>query len=241
MKVVILAGGLGRRLIPSTVVLPKPLMPVGNYPILEILIRTLKKHRLTDITLAVGHLGNLIETYFGKGEKLGVRISYNHEKKPLGTVGALSQIRGLDKTFMVMNGDLLTRLNFSKLISFHKKSGASTTIATQMRKAKIDFGVIESKRRDQVTDYIEKPEMSYQVSMGVYMFEPSALKFIPRGKRLDFPELVKKLLKHKKKVAIYPCREFWLDIGRPEDYARAVEVFPKIRKQLWNKNTSGGK
>ena len=152
----------------------------------------------------------------------------------------MSLIRGLNKTFMVMNGDLLTRLNFSKLISFHKKSGASATIATQMRKAKIDFGVIESKRLV-VTDYIEKPEMSYRVSMGVYMFEPSALKFIPRGKRLDFPELVKKLLKNKKKVAIYPCREFWLDIGRPEDYARAVEVFPKIRKQLWNKNTSGRK
>lgn len=237
MKVVILAGGLGRRLIPSTVVLPKPLMPVGDYPILEILIRTLKKHGLTDITLAVGHLGNLIETYFDNGEKLGVRISYNHEKKPLGTVGALSQIRGLNKTFMVMNGDLLTKLDFPRLISFHKKSAASATIATQMRQAKIDFGVIESKRPNQVTDYIEKPEISYQVSTGIYMFEPSALKFIPRGKRFDFPELVKKLLKNKKKVAIYPCKEFWLDIGRPEDYARAVEIFPKIRKQLWNKKT----
>src|SRR4030067_2127181 len=116
MKVIILAGGVGRRLLPYTVVLPKPLMPVGEHPVLEILILQLKKHRLTDITLAVGHLGNLIETFFGNGRRLGVRIKYSNEDRPLGTVGPLAQIRGLKRTFMVTNGDLLTLLDYSKLI-----------------------------------------------------------------------------------------------------------------------------
>src|SRR3989304_10328565 len=131
MKVVILAGGTGKRLIPYTVVLPKPLMPVGDYPILEVLIRQLKKHKLTDLTIAVGYLGNLIQTFFGDGRRLGVKIKYNREEKPLGTVGALAYINGLDKTFMVMNGDLLTRLNYSKMIDFHKKEKPLTTLDVQ--------------------------------------------------------------------------------------------------------------
>ena len=144
MKVIILAGGIGRRLLPYTVVLPKPLMPVGDYPILEILIRQLKKQRLTDITLAVGHLGNLIESYFGDGSKWGVKIKYQYEDKPLGTVGPLAHIKGLKQTFLVMNGDLLTLLNYSKLINFHKRSKALATIAAQKRSVPIDFGIIKS-------------------------------------------------------------------------------------------------
>lgn len=233
MKIIILAGGKGRRLIPYTVVLPKPLMPVGDCPILEIMIRQLKKHGLTDITLAVGHLGNLIQTFFGDGGGLGVKIKYSYEDRPLGTVGPLARIKGLSRTFMVMNGDLLTLLDYSSLISFHRQAGAIATIATQKRSVQVDFGVIKNNDHNLVTQYIEKPELFYQVSMGVYVFEPEILEYIPRQKKLDFPELVNILLQKKKKVAIYPSKDFWLDIGRPDDYARAVEMFPKIRRKLF--------
>lgn len=233
MKTIILAGGIGRRLLPYTVVLPKPLMPVGDYPVLEILIRQLKKHGLKEITLAVGHLGNLIETYFGSGKKFGVNIKYQYEDKPLGTVGPLAHIRGLNKTFLVMNGDLLTLLNYSKLIEYHRRQKALTTIAAQKRSVQVDFGVIKNNSHHLVTQYIEKPQLFYQVSMGAYVFEPEVLKFIPKNKKLDFPELVNLLLQRRKKVAIFSSSDFWLDIGRPDDYARAMDVFPKIKRRLF--------
>ncbi len=232
MKVIILAGGEGRRLIPYTVVLPKPLMPVGDFPILEILIRQLKKHGLTDLTLAVGYLGNLIQTFFGNGKKLGVRIKYNLETKPLGTVGALAHISGLDKTFMVMNGDLLTTLDYSKMIAFHKKHKPLASIAVQKRSVKVDFGVVKLNHSQELTDYIEKPKLFYQVSMGVYIFEPEVLKYIRKGQKLDFPDLINLLLKKGERVCAYPSEDFWLDIGRPDDYALAVEIFEKSRKKF---------
>src|SRR3972149_5388053 len=203
MKVIILAGGVGRRLLPYTVVLPKPLMPIGEHPVLEILIRQLKKHRLTNITLAVGHLGNLIETFFGNGKEYGVKINYQYEDKPLGTVGPLAHIKGLKQTFLVMNGDLLTLLNYSKLIDYHKKQESIATIAAQKRSVPIDFGIIKNNSHNSVTQYLEKPQLFYQVSMGVYLFEPAVLEFIPKHRKLDFPDLVNILLLKKKKVAIY--------------------------------------
>jgi len=220
-------------LLPYTVSLPKPLIPVGDYPILEILIRRLKKFDLTDMTLAVGHLGNLIESYFGDGSKWGVKIKYQYENKPLGTVGPLARIKGLKQTFLVMNGDLLTLLNYSELIDFHQKSKALATIAAQKRSVPIDFGIIQNNSHNLVTRYIEKPRLFYQVSMGVYLFEPEILKFIPQNEKFDFPQLVNLLLQKRKKVAIYPSSDFWLDIGHPDDYAKAVEVFPRLKKKLF--------
>lgn len=232
MKTVILAGGAGRRLIPYTVVLPKPLMPVGDFPILEVLIRQLKKHHLTDLTIAVGYLGNLIQTFFGDGKKLGVRIKYNIETKPLGTVGALAHISGLHKTFMVMNGDLLTTLDYSKMIAFHKKHKPLASIAVQKRSVKVDFGVVKLNHTQELMRYIEKPNLFYQVSMGVYIFEPQVVKYIRKGQKLDFPDLINLLLKKGERVCAYPSEDFWLDIGRPDDYALAVEIFEKSRKKF---------
>ena len=232
MKTVILAGGTGRRLIPYTVVLPKPLMPVGDFPILEVLIRQLKKHKLTDLTLAIGYLGNLIQTFFGDGKRLGVKIKYNQEDEPLGTVGALAYIPGLNQTFMVMNGDLLTTLNYSKMMAFHKKHRPLATIAVQKRSVKVDFGVVKLNHGRELVDYVEKPNLFYQVSMGVYIFEPGVLKYIPKGKKLDFPDLINLLLKKGEKVSAYPSQDFWLDIGRPDDYALAVEIFEKSKKKF---------
>jgi NDP-sugar pyrophosphorylase family protein len=230
MKVVILAGGKGRRLYPYTVVLPKPLMPIGDFPILEVLLKQLKNCKLTDITIAVGHLGNLIQTYFGDGKKWGVNIAYSFEEKPLGTVGPLALLVGLDKTFMVMNGDLLTTLNYLELIDYHQKQKPMATVAAQKRSVDVDFGVIQRNKDDDMVKYIEKPKLSYTVSMGIYIFEPEILGFIPKGEKFDFPDLMQLLLEKEKKVAIYNSTDFWLDIGRPDDYQKAVEEFEKNRK-----------
>jgi len=231
-KVVILAGGEGRRLNPYTIILPKPLMPVGNVPILEVIINQLKKHKLKDITLALGYLGNLIQTFFGDGEKFGVRIKYSFEEKPLGTMGPLTLIPGLKKTFMVMNGDLLTTLNYTKLINYHLNKKPIATLAVQKREIETDYGVLEYNSNYELTKYQEKPRLPYQVSMGVYIFEPEILDFIPRNKRFDFPELMNLLLKKEEKVLIYPSTDFWLDIGRHEDYRKAIEEFEKIKTQI---------
>ena len=232
MKVVILAGGEGRRLEPYTVVLPKPLLPVGDYPILEIIIRQLKGYDLEVITLAVGYLGNLIKSFFDDGNKWGVKIDYNFEDKPLGTVGCLSNIKGLDKTFLVMNGDLLTLFDFKKFVAYHAKKKNIATIAVTKRELPVDFGVLESNEKNELTKYVEKPDLDYKVSMGIYLFEPEILKYIPKGERLDFPELMNILLKKDEKVSVYESDEFWLDLGRPEDYKKGIEEFEKIKNKL---------
>lgn len=229
---IILAGGKGRRLYPYTVVLPKPLMPVGDFPILEVVLRQLKKCGLTDVTLAVGHLGNLIEAFFGDGSRWGIKISYSLEEEPLGTVGPLTCLNDLDETFMVMNGDLLTTLNYLDLIEYHKSKKALATVAAQERWVDIDFGVIQKNKDETMAKYVEKPRLSYLVSMGIYLFEPEILKVIPKREKFDFPDLMHLLLQEKKKVTIYKSDEFWLDIGRPDDYQKAVEEFEKNRKRF---------
>lgn len=235
MKVVILAGGKGRRLYPYTVVLPKPLMPIGDFPILEVMLKQLKNCNLTDITIAVGHLGNLIQTYFGHGKKLGVNIDYSFEEKPLGTVGPLTRIPGLNETFLMMNGDLLTTLDYMKLIDYHKKQKPIATVAAQKRSVDVDFGIIQRNQDDHMVKYIEKPTLSYTVSMGIYIFEPEILELIPRDTKLDFPDLMQLLLEKEKKVVIYNSNDFWLDIGRPDDYQRAIEEFEKDKERFINK------
>jgi NDP-sugar pyrophosphorylase family protein len=228
MKVIILAGGKGRRLYPYTVVLPKPLMPVGDFPILEVILRQLKRCNLVDVTLAVGHLGNLIQAFFGDGGKWGLNIEYSFEDTPLGTVGPLTRLTDLDKTFLVMNGDLLTTLDYLRLVEYHRKRKAAATVAGQKRWVDIDFGVIQkNKNDDRMLKYIEKPRLSYLVSMGIYVFEPEVIPHIPKGEKFDFPDLMHVLLERDENVSIYDSDDFWLDIGRPDDYQRAVEEFEK--------------
>jgi len=234
MKAVILAGGKGTRLRPYTTAFPKPLMPVGDKPILEIIVRQLKLHGIDEIIMAVGHLAELIMTFFGDGSKFGVRIKYSREDEPLGTAGPLSLIRDeLTETFLVMNGDILTTLNYSDLIDYHRSSGAIATIALNRRNIYIDFGVVKLDENSYITDYIEKPTLKYLVSMGVYVFEPRVLEYIPDRKRFDFPDLVKKLINAGEKVKGYIYDGYWLDIGRPEDYERANAEIDKIYNDLF--------
>jgi NDP-sugar pyrophosphorylase family protein len=232
MKAVILAGGKGARLAPYTVVLPKPLMPVGDRPILEIILRQLRHHGITDVVLAVGYLAELLEAYFGDGRRFGVHIEYSREEKPLGTAGPLALIDGLDEPFLVMNGDLLTTLDYAKLAAHHADAGAACTIAMYRRQVQVTLGVMEVDPECRLLDYIEKPTYDYHVSMGAYVFDPRVLDYVEPGQYLDFPDLIKRLLRSGAYVAGYPFEGYWLDIGRHEDYAQAMEEFEKMRPSL---------
>lgn len=228
MRAVILAGGKGTRLAPYTAVLPKPLMPIGDMPILEIVIRQLARHGFRDITLAVGHLAELLMAYCGNGDKFDVRITYSREEEPLGTAGPISLVPDLNETFLVMNGDLLATLDYSAMWKYHKERSAVATLASYRRDIKIDLGVIESED-GWVKDYIEKPTYHYAVSTGIYIFEPEVLQYIEHGKKLDLPELVLHLMKQGKKVNVYNFDGYWLDIGRHDDYETAMEEFTAHR------------
>ena len=229
MKAIILAGGRGRRLTPYTTVFPKPLIPIDDIPIIEVLINQLKFYGIKDIIIAIGYLGELIMAFLGNGEKYGVKITYSKENEPLGTAGPLSLVGGLNETFIVLNGDLLTTLNYLKLIECHKINSPLVTIGTYNREYKIELGVLKVKENSEVQDYIEKPVHEYCVSMGVYIFEPRVLNYIPQNEKIDFPELIKKLILNEEKVMSYLCDGFWLDIGMPEDYKRAIEEFKNNR------------
>lgn len=232
MQAIILAGGKGTRLKPYTVVFPKPLIPVGDYPILEVVVRQLKKHGFSDIVMAVGHLKELIQSFFEDGKRWAVNISYSMEEKPLGTAGPLKLIEKFDDDFLVMNGDVLTNLNFKDFFEYHREKGAVCTIASYIKSVKIDLGVIKADGDSKLYDYVEKPDLQYTVSMGVYSFKKQALDYVPEGKYFDFPDLIKALLKNDKKVLSYPFGGHWLDIGRPEDYERAIEEFDKRKTEF---------
>jgi len=225
MKVVILAGGKGTRLKPYTITIPKPLVPIGDYPILEIVIKQLRKHGLKDIILTVNHMSELIEAYFKDGEKFGVKIEYSKEEMPLGTAGPLSLIEDISEDFLVINGDILTNLDFSKLVEYHKKWKQIATIVTFKKKVSIDLGVLKINKDKTVKEYIEKPTLSYDVSTGIYVFNKKVLSFIKKNKRFDLPELVRLLTKNTEGVKVYEFTGAWFDIGTPSDYEGATEFF----------------
>ena len=233
MKAVILAGGEGTRLAPYTTVFPKPMLPLGKKPILEILIRQLSYYGFKDIILSVGYLSEIIHAYFYNNRMLkDVNLEYVKEHEPLGTAGSLSLIKGLNETFLVINGDILTTLDYRKLIKFHKRNRSMLTIAAHKRDVKIDYGVMYGDAKGRLRKYDEKPTLNYLVSMGIYIFEPEVLAYIALNKKLDFPDLVKKLLVKGEKVLIYPNTDYWLDIGRHDDYKEAVEIFEKKQRMF---------
>lgn len=229
MKAVILAGGKGTRLAPYTTVFPKPLMPVGDMPILEIIIRQLKAAGIREIVLCVGYLSSLLEAYFGYGEKLGVSIRYSHETEPLGTAGPLGLVSGLDETFLVMNGDLLTTIDYRAMLDFHRGHGRSATIGVASKDVKIDLGVLEITDEHKLDNYIEKPLLKYKVSMGIYVFEPEVLNQIQGKGRLDLPDLILGLKKAGQSPMAFDSNCRWLDIGRVDDYADASETLERDR------------
>jgi len=233
MKAVILAGGKGTRLRPFTYMIPKPLMPIGEQPIIEIILRQLKNNGFNDIIISTGYKENLIRMFLnGADKKYGLNIKYSNENEPLGTVGSLSLIRDeLNDDFILMNGDTLCTVNYNELMEYHKKSNNMATITLCKKDIKIDFGVVQLEGNNNIVNYIEKPTHSYFVSIGVYVFKPDVLKYIPDG-RLDFPDLVKILIKNNEKVGGYIFDGYWQDIGRSEDYMKANEEFEKIYEKF---------
>jgi NDP-sugar pyrophosphorylase family protein len=232
LKAILLAGGEGTRLKPYTTILPKPLMPIGNIPILEVILNQLKFFNFNEIIIALGYKARYIKTFFGNGQDLGFNIEYSYEKKNLGTAGPLSLLKDLDDNFLVMNGDILTDLNYKKFFDKHLNSEAGITIAVHNKTINIDLGVIETEK-NRVVDYIEKPAMSYQVSMGIYAFNKRVLDYIPYNQFLNFPDLIKKLLEENEIINTYTQPEcIWLDIGRLEDFQRSLAIFEKNKSKF---------
>ncbi|MGH2893373.1 MAG: sugar phosphate nucleotidyltransferase [Solirubrobacteraceae bacterium] len=224
MRAVILAGGLGMRLRPYTTILPKPLVPVGDRPILEHIIRRLADCGVTSVDVCVGHLGELIRVYFSQQDKLpeDLDLRWHWEDAPLGTAGALGTVPGLDETFIAMNGDVLTTLDYRELVAYHRAHDAVLTVATKSKRVEIDLGVVENSG-GLITDYREKPSLDYQVSMGIYVYEPRVLDYLPDG-LCQFPDLVLKLLDAGERVAAFPSDAEWYDIGTMQEYELAMQA-----------------
>jgi NDP-mannose synthase len=231
-RAVILAGGKGSRLVPYTTVIPKPLIPIGDRAILDVIVRQLRETGFTHLTIAVGYLAHLIKAVLGDGSAFGVSIDYHDEETPLGTAGPLATIRNLEEPFLAMNGDVLTSLNYRLLVEGRN----SLTIAAHRRTVKTDYGVLHLDRRQSLTGrvigYDEKPEFDYVVSMGVYVIDPDVLEMIEPGVPLDFPDLVQRLLNADRPVGSYVYDGYWLDIGRHDDYAQAVQDYKTVIGEL---------
>ncbi len=221
MQAVILAGGKGSRLKPYTTEIPKPLVTVGDRPIIEILLARMKRHGVDRVTLAVNHQAHLIQAVLEDGSRLGLTIDYSHESSPLSTVGPLKLIDSLDDHFLVANGDVLTDLDFKALYDFHLKQGGKLTVAVHRRTNRVDYGVLEIDPAGQVIGFKEKPSYDLTVSMGVYVFSRSVLDFVPDGRFFGFDHLMYALLDKGQKVNAFVFDGYWMDIGRPEDYEQA--------------------
>ncbi len=224
MKAVIQSGGKGTRLKPYTLVLPKPLMPVGSKPVLELLLKWLRRNGTHEAYITTGYLGHLIRSVCGDGRQWDLKIKYTEEFQPLGTLGALSLLRDeLSSTFLVVNGDILTDLNISAFAALHRKRGALLTIATAKRSMHVDFGVVE-ERNGYVSRFQEKPILTQLVSTGIYCMEPEVLQYIPSGVPFGFDNLMSCMIEQAVPVASFVHEGLWLDIGRIEDFHRAQDL-----------------
>jgi NDP-mannose synthase len=220
-RAVILAGGKGTRLKPYTAIFPKPLVPVGEQPILEIIIKQLIKHGFNHITITVNHLAELIETFFGDGSKWNIKIDYSLEDKPLSTMGPLKLIKDLPKNFLIMNGDVLTDLDYDIFYNDHIEENSLFTISSFQRIQKIDYGVLNTKSGRTLLSFDEKPTIPFEVSMGIYMANVRILDHIPDDIAFGFDHLMHKMIDEKEYPVVKLHKGYWLDIGRPSDYDKA--------------------
>jgi NDP-sugar pyrophosphorylase family protein len=233
MQAIILAGGKGTRLRPYTAVLPKPLMPIGDYPILEIILRQLEYYKFDDIIISTGYLHEIIRAYLEPNKRIRKKnIRYCHEEIPLGTIAPLKLIENLEDTFLVMNGDILTDLNYINLYNYHKNHKGLATIASYKRDAKIDFGVLEYDNNKKIKNFIEKPVYNFHVSMGIYVLNREILDAIPKEGPFGFDNLMHWFLREDKNAYSYPHDGYWLDIGRPDDYEQSIDEFEKNKEKF---------
>jgi len=232
-QAIILAGGEGTRLKPLMAVFPKPLVPLGNKAVLEILLQRLSRSGFKDITICTGYLAEMIMVLCGDGSKFGMNIRYMREESPLGTAAPLASVENISDTFIVMNGDLLTSLDFEKMLDFHTDMEADVTIAIHRRDVTIDFGVVERNKDKKFSGFIEKPIYHFDVSMGINIINKDVMRFIKPGEYMDMPDLILKVHESGGKVCCYEEDCFWLDIGRMEDYAEAQNKFEENEKMFF--------
>jgi NDP-sugar pyrophosphorylase family protein len=232
VPVIIQAGGKGTRLRPFTSVLPKPLMPVGDVPILEIVVRQLAYYGFNDLYVTTGHLAHLIESFFGDGSDWGVRIKYVREDRPLGTIGPVRKVPRPDGPFIVMNGDLLTDLDYRALYEYHVGGDALLTVSVYRGDVPVSLGVIDYNEERQIVGFREKPSLHFWASMGIYVFSSELWDLIPPDVCYGFDSLMADLLSQKRSVRVFPWNGLWLDIGRPEDYERAADEIERSRYRV---------
>jgi NDP-mannose synthase len=224
-QAIVLAGGQGTRLRPYTTVLPKPLVPIGDRPICEIVVERLRGAGFTHVVFAVNHLAELIEAFFGDGRKWGLEIRYARESEPLGTAGPIAMVEELDDSFLVMNGDVLCDLDLRELVAAHRERDAIATLAAYRKSVPVSLGVIDVGEDERLVGYTEKPTLHYRVCMGIYVFERRVLEYIPRGQRMDLPDLMQALVARGERVHCHAFSGDWFDIGRPEDYEQALQWY----------------
>jgi NDP-sugar pyrophosphorylase family protein len=239
-RAVIQAGGKGTRLYPYTTVLPKPLMPIGDAPILEVVVRQLVHYGFRDITITVGHLGHLIMAVLGDGSRFGARIDYAREAKPRGTIGALSHLRDLDGPLLVMNGDLLTDFDYRAFLDAHLDGGTDLSVGVYNKRIPVSLGVLDLDAGGRAVGFREKPVLSFSCSMGIYAVSPGLIPHIPRTGVFGFDDLMARCLERNIAVRAHPFDGLWLDIGRPEDYAAAAKLFHEHRGRLQPWRSSPG-
>ncbi|MHC4561999.1 MAG: sugar phosphate nucleotidyltransferase [Planctomycetota bacterium] len=232
MRAVILAGGKGTRLRPYTTTLPKPLVPVGERAILEVVLLQLRKAGIDHVTMAVSHLANLIMAYFGDGERWGMKIDYSLEDKPLSTIAPLKLIKDLPDNFFVMNGDVLSDVDMAAVYREHIASDADITVSTFRRDSRIDFGVLKTDDENHLIGFEEKPTYHFQVSMGIYVINRRLLDIVPDDEAFGFDDLMNACLAQNRKAVARPHDGYWLDIGRPDDYAEANEKIDELMQKM---------
>lgn len=232
MEAVVLAGGKGTRLQPLTDEIPKPLAPIGDRPIIEILLTRMKRCGVKRVHVAVNHLAHLIKDAIGDGERFGLEIAYVHESEPLSTVGPVKTITTLPEHFLVANGDILTDLDFAKLFDHHIQSGARLTVAVHQRTNTVDYGVLETDAAGMVTSFQEKPSRQFTVSMGIYVFSRELLNVVPEGAPYGFDNLMLDLLERGEAISTYCYDGYWLDIGRLDDYYQAQRDIARVQKLM---------
>jgi NDP-sugar pyrophosphorylase family protein len=214
---------------PFTAAFPKPLVPLDDVPVIELLVQQLSQYGIKDLTVVTGHLAELIQSFLGDGRRFGVKIHYVKEEKPLDTAGCLGLIDRPREPFLVMNGDLLTTMNFVNLVRYHRQHDPLATIAAYRKKVTIDLGVLELDEHGRLAEYLEKPTHEFLVSMGIYCFQPAVVDYVRPGERISMPELILRIRDAGETVLCYREDCFWLDIGRPDDYAEAIEQFRRDR------------
>lgn len=222
LAAVIMAGGMGKRMLPLTEHMPKPMLPLNNQPMLERIVEQLRRSGIKKIYISTNYKSEAIVNYFGDGKKFDVEIGYINEDKPLGTAGSLSLLEATDDPILVINGDILTQLDFRSMFQFHRSHKAVLTVGLRFYEVNIPFGVIQTDDV-KITDLIEKPNQSVTINAGIYLLEPEAHKAIPQGLYSDMTELINKLIKEGHHVIGFPIPEYWLDVGRPSDYRQANE------------------